>query len=141
MREYLASKGKDEQKAEELIRSLLKKREEKVSASMMRDSFYMWIQNEYDLEIIPTRVFTVIGDIENGTYKKMRYKIPLKDLYEMWLDQEPYMKDYDAKRGITGNGRLFYDIAVLVSTFPEYQRRKEEKILREKFQMSQKIFL
>lgn len=130
MKDYLVHKkhnAMSENEADKYVKHQLVERKEVVAKQIERDNFYYWIMERYNFEIIPTRFFKCMSEVEHGIYKNMKRPIPLSDLTEMWYSKESQMRAYDDTRGIYGDSRLYYDLTVLISHYQEYLDYKERQ--------------
>lgn len=98
-----------------------------------KDDLNVWLLDNYDITMIPTRFWQVIADLEIGKYKNKRCKpIPIKNLYDCWkwgqvhLDKISVNNRMNHKGPANDTDRLRYDLAILVTKYPSFLKHKSK---------------
>jgi hypothetical protein len=109
----------------------------KVKLELLKNQFYYWLMDTYGVESINGGFFTRTDSVFNGTHRGLKSAISVEDLFDMWK-----RKKNELDRIYTGNvkkgnkmdvqGRLIYDLAILVGKYDSYVKFKNsQKILSE----------
>ena len=94
---------------------------------IVRDKLNTWILEHYDIVMIPSYFWQLVADLEKGKYRNKRCKpISLPKLYGCWkwgqknLDQISTGNKMNHRGPENDTDRLRYDLAILVSKYPQY---------------------
>ena len=125
-------KAVSEEVALEISRQLKILCEPIVKDIIIKNHLYKWLQQSYDVVVIPNYFFQKMEDVFQGNYKGLSEKISPEDVYYIWRKRKSeYDKtnDYQRTRGkiIEGIGRLSYDLAIVVSQYDSYKKWKEKQ--------------
>lgn len=103
-----------------------------------RDELIKWVQEEYDISVLGRTFYIKMASIANGTYKGLRDPVPYTDLHDMLKRKKKELDIQLASKDFNSNlGRLFYDIAIVLSKYDSYkkwksaQRVQEQEIIEE----------
>lgn len=99
-----------------------------------KDDLNVWLLDNYDISVVPTRFWQVVADLEAGKYKGKRCKpVGIEMLLGMWKwgqrklnEINQYNKSHN-KGPTDDNARLMYDLAILVGKLPQFLAYKEKK--------------
>lgn len=136
--------NKRKHKEEQKIKSL----EDKEKRKEYKTKFVQYIQNTYNLKVLPQYFFIKLSNINNGTYKGLSRGIPYEDLLDMFkrkqkqLDKMAFNKKKYGKEFKNQLGRVYFDIAVIVNQYDSYLkwREKQKKLEIEKTKKTNNIF-
>jgi hypothetical protein len=117
---------------EKLIKASQLENKEKIKDIIDKNHFYKYIQRRYDLVYLPSFVFVKFDSVFNGTYKNLSEPVSVEDLLDMWERKESYLdKQYQWKlskgESMDGLGRMWYDLATLMSKIGSYKKWKDEQ--------------
>lgn len=98
----------------------------------IKNQLYDFISDMYDMSYFPTHFFIKFNEVFTGKYKGLKKPVPPEDLLDMWQQKKKYLlrvADKNKKNGkeITGIGRIWYDLAILLSRYDRYLEWKEEQ--------------
>ena len=92
-----------------------------------KDELNTWLLEHYDVVMVPSYFWQLVADLEKGKYRNKRCKpISLTKLYSCWkwgqknLDQISIGNKMSHKGPENDIDRLRYDLAILVSKYPQY---------------------
>lgn len=126
------------------VRKIQKENESHIKDTILRERFYRWLQNSYNVVVIPTYFFVKIDSVITGEYKGLTIPIPLTDLFDMWqrkkneLDKIA-MNNLAKGKGIDSITRLNYDLAILVNKYDSYLNWKnKQKQIAEEIKIEEK---
>lgn len=114
---------------------LLEETLKKYMAQKEKDSFYAYIQEVYEITMLPKYVFTKMNSIFNGEYMGLNKPINLTDIFTMFklkknvLDKI-YAQNVSKGKTMDGIGRFNYDLAILLSQYDKYVKWKENSKTR-----------
>lgn len=102
-----------------------------------KDELNAWLLDNYDIVAVPSYLWQLIADLENGKYKNKKCNpISITTLYSMWkwgqknLNKIAANNKSNRKGPKNDNDRLRYDLAILLSHTNDYMthitRSKEE---------------
>ena len=103
----------------------------------MEHKFNSYIRDVYNLPSISTNLWTRFNQVFTGRYKNMETPISVYELYDMWTSQQNKKLSKAHKRSITmgkeitGEARVLYDLAIIVSMYPSYLNHLEKKKMLE----------
>lgn len=102
---------------------------------LYKDLIYEFIINNYDVNIVPNKVFTKLDAFYTGTFKGMSISMSPEDLYDMWTKKINYLnnlniKNIKANKIINGADRINYDLSVLLSKYDSYLKWKEKEKIK-----------
>ena len=99
---------------------------------LFKEKLYKFIQQKYDINILPSFYFRKLQAVFSGEYKTMKRGIPPEDLLDMWkrksdsLDKT-YMYNRAKGNSMDRTGRINYDLAILLSMSDSYYDWKEKQ--------------
>lgn len=96
-----------------------------------KDLIYNFILANYNITVLPTKIFTKLDGFFTGTYKGMSISMNPEDLYDMWTRKIQYLNKVNAKnkqkgKSISGADRVNYDLSVLLNMYDSYLDWKEK---------------
>ncbi len=103
--------------------------------AIYKDEIFQFIQDKYDIKIIPTTIWQKLSDIYNGKLRGMGTTIPPEDLLDMWKRKIDMLNRISSNNELNGKHmntvqRLSYDLSILVNKYDSYLKWKEkQKIL------------
>ena len=103
--------------------------------SIAKEEIFQFIQEVYDVKVVPTSVWHKLGDIYSGSYKGMASGIPPEHLLYMWkrkIDMLNNTANRNTSNGktMTTEQRIKYDLTILINKYDGYLRWLEkQKIL------------
>lgn len=91
----------------------------------VKDELYKFIQNMYNIVVIPNYFFIKMDSIYKGTYKGLAKGIPAYHLLDMWRQKQQYLLRVYANncskgKQLDGIGRVNYDLAILLNLYDSY---------------------
>lgn len=99
-----------------------------------RDDLNVWLLENYNIAMIPSRFWQIISDLENGIYKGKRCKpVETETLCGCWkwgqhkLNEIHKYNQSHNKGPTDGNARLMYDLAILVGKVPQFLAYREKQ--------------
>jgi hypothetical protein len=99
-----------------------------------KDDLNVWLLDNYDITMIPTRFWQVVAELESGIYKGKRCKpVSISTLCGCWkwgqrkLNEIHQYNKSQCKGPKDDSARLMYDLAVLVGKIPNYLAYKEKQ--------------
>ena len=96
-----------------------------------RDELNVWLFENYDIAMIPSRFWQIVADLEIGKYKGQRCKpVSIATLYGCWTWGQRKLNEisqYNNKGPADDNARLVYDLTILISKLPNYLAYKEKQ--------------
>ena len=99
-----------------------------------RDALNVWLLDNYDIAMIPSRFWQIIADLEMGKYKGKRCKpVNITTLYGCWawgqrkLNEINQYNKSNNKGPADDNARLVYDLTILINKLPNYLAYKEKQ--------------
>lgn len=122
--EALASLDKIKQESREFLMN-----------ELYKDDIFQFIKENYSVSVVPSRIFTKLSDIYNGTYKGLTRCIPPEDILDMWQQKMNFliktkMKNIASGKEMSEADQINYDISVLINMYDKYLKWKEQnKIL------------
>lgn len=111
----------------------LKSKEKEINRNKDRDMFVKWVQDNYNITILPKLFFIKIAGVNSGTYKGLKEGILYDDLLYMFKTKKTQLDKYINKRKSQGakfdDGlkRFYYDLAVIVNNYDSYKKWKEKQ--------------
>jgi hypothetical protein len=126
----------------ELVKELQKQNSNKIKDIINKNHLFKYLQRRYDVVYLPSFVFIKFEQVFDGTYKNLSEPVNAEDLLDMWIRKESYLdKNYQWKiskgESMDGIGRIWYDLAILLSKISSYKKWKEEnktiEITKEEF--------
>ena len=98
-----------------------------------KDELNVWLLENYNITMIPTRFWQVITDLEMGKYKGKRCKpVSVDTLCGCWKWGQKKLNEINKYNRSHGKGpmddsaRLMYDLAILTGKIPNYLAYKEK---------------
>ncbi len=114
---------------------------------LTKDEIFLFIQQAYDITVVPTTVWHKLGYIYNGTFKGMSRGIPPEHLLDMWKQKINSLNRLAQRNTIKGKEmsieqRIKYDLSVLINKYNNYLKWLEkQKILEAEKQEKQNDML
>ncbi len=106
-----------------------------INPILVKDEVFRFIQDNYNVTVVPTNVWHKLGNIYSGTFKGMSVGIPPEHLLDMWTRKKSEL-DKIANRNktigkkMTTEQRISYDLSVLINKYDGYLKWLEkQKIL------------
>lgn len=102
---------------------------------LKKEEINQFMMSEYDISIIPSSIWTKLGNIYAGTWRGMGLGIPPEDLLDMWKRKIDYLnkvanRNIAKGREMSADKRINYDLSILVNKYDGYLKWKEsQKIL------------
>jgi hypothetical protein len=103
-----------------------------VNNIIYKNKLYNWIQNAYNIVVLPKYFFIKMDSIYTGTYKGLSCGIPAEDIYDMWQRKKNELDKIAANnitkgKEIFGISRVQYDLAVIINKYDSYLNWKEKQ--------------
>lgn len=99
-----------------------------------KDDLNVWLLDNYNITMIPTRFWQVISELESGIYKGKRCKsVNISTLCGCWKWGQRKLNEIDQYNKSQNKGpkddaaRLMYDLAILIGKIPNYLNYKEKQ--------------
>lgn len=125
--------------------SVVNETKSSIQKTYLRDDIFNYMLKMYDVTFIPSKIFTKLAAINDGTYVGLGKGIPLQEFFAMWKDCQTNLNEaarqYARRNNKTldGPNRINYDIAILVGKYDTWKARKkaaqvekEQQIQKEK---------
>ena len=115
------------------IKELHKKTyEEVLSPAYYKDKLCWFLLEEYDVNSLPSYMYTKFDAITKGSYKLMKKGIPYNELLDMWQRKIKVFKKRKGRNQYEPLQLMNYDLEILLSKYDSYKKWKEkEKIYQE----------
>lgn len=103
-----------------------------------KDEVNNFILENYNVNVVPHKVWIKLGNIYNGTYKNLSgVKIPPYHLLDMWERKIGILNNIAINNSIKGKimneeGRLLYDLSVLINKYDSYLKWLSKQKLLER---------
>ena len=99
-----------------------------------RNQLFDYIVDMYELSFVTKSFYTRLSNVFNGTYKGLSRPVPPEDLLDMWKQKREFLlrKAEEQRRrdkDISGIGRVWYDLSILLSKYDSYLAWKEQQKL------------
>jgi hypothetical protein len=116
----------------ELAKKLQLQSNDKIKKIISENHLYKYLEKRYELVYTPSFIFVKFNSVFNGTYKNLTEPVCAEDLLDMWIRKESYLdKTYQWKlskgESMDGIGRMWYDLAILMSKVSGYRKWKDEQ--------------
>lgn len=92
-----------------------------------KDDLNVHLLKNYNVTMVPTRFWQIVADLEIGKYKGKNCKsVDIETLYGCWKWGQRKLNEIDVynKKNHKGptddNGRLMYDLSIIISKIPNY---------------------
>jgi hypothetical protein len=114
-----------EEQIEKNIREIQSKSQCAVNDIIFKNRLYSWIQNNYNVVVLPKYFFIKMDSIYSGTYKGLSCGIPAEHILDMWkrkkteLDKIALNNTTKGKE-INGLSRVQYDLAIIINKYDSY---------------------
>ena len=94
-----------------------------------KDKFFKYIQETYDISVIPKYTFIKLNSINKGEYKGLKEPISYEDLLLMFQKQYNNLNKLYQQNIAKGNsfdnlGRFNYDLAVILAKYDSFKKWK-----------------
>lgn len=111
-----------------------------VLSEVSKDRICQLFYKHYNIDYISTRLFKKLDQIYNGTYKGLAQPIPPNELYDILKRKMEYLDLNAAKKGLAGEQRVNYDLAVAMGSYSSYKawRTKVEAEQQERLEQMDK---
>lgn len=132
-----------EDQAIKYLQPLKNKTEEITNKTYYLGQLAEWYCQFYGQKIMPNKAKQLVNMIADGRYKDITIKIPVEDLYQMFIRNQDKLKkinyQLEAKKIRTGQSltvesMFAYDIAVIINDYNDYcewkQAALEESVLK-----------
>lgn len=132
-----------EDQAIKYLQPLKNKTEEITNKAYYLGQLAEWYCQFYGQKIMPNKAKQLVNMIADGRYKDITIKIPVEDLYQMFIRNQDKLKkinyQLEAKKIRTGQSltvesMFAYDIAVIINDYNDYcewkQAALEESVLK-----------
>jgi len=137
---FMNNKKRNKLSSEEIIdlaKKLQLQSNDKTKDIINKNHLYKYLQKRYDIVFLPSFVFIKFNDIFNGTYKNLSEPVEVEDLLDMWQRKESYLdKNYQWKlskgESMDGMGRMWYDLAIILSLVGSYKKWKDTEEEKQK---------
>lgn len=103
-------------------------------SSIAKDEFNAYLLSHYDVVEVPRRLWQVISDLSNGTYKGMKCRpVSIDTVYDCWkwgqhkLDDINTYNKQNNKGPVDDSSRIAYDFAIIVNKIPTYMKEKAKE--------------
>ena len=116
-----------------------------IQKTYLRDDIFNYMLKMYDVTFIPSKIFTKLAAIDDGTYVGLGRAIPLQEFFAMWKDYQTNLDEaarqyvHRNNKTLDGPNRINYDIAILVGKYDTWKAKKkaaqvemEQQIQKEK---------
>ena len=116
-----------------------------IQKTYLRDDIFNYMLKMYDVTFIPSKIFTKLAAIDDGTYVGLGRAIPLQEFFAMWKDYQTNLDETARQYAHRNNktldwpNRINYDIAILVGKYDTWKAKKkaaqvemEQQIQKEK---------
>ena len=98
-----------------------------------RDALNVWLLENYDIAMIPSRFWQIVADLEIGKYKGQRCKpVKISDLCECWKWGQQNLNKIAVNNRMSHKGpendtdRLRYDLAILITKYPLFLNHRSK---------------
>ena len=104
-----------------------------ITVKVKTDPLNDYLLINYDVGSLSSRFWSTINDIGNGVYRHKKCKaISCDVLLDMWKHYQKYLNDvntWNKSKGnnIDGEGRVNYDLAILMGKYSEYIKIKAKR--------------
>lgn len=128
--EHMSQKEKSEEEIYEIIAECQREQEDIIKENAEKDSFFTWIMDFYDSNVIPEYFMMKIHHVRIGKYKGLREPIDYVTLLDIYQHMERYLRKLSMKKEFAGIGQhMTYDLAVVVGNYEDYKRYKQKQEL------------
>jgi hypothetical protein len=132
---FMSNKKRDKlspEEIQELAKKLQQQSFDKTKDIINKNHLYKYLQKRYDIVYLPSFVFVKFNSVFEGTYKNLSEPVCVEDLLDMWQRKESYLdKQYQWKlskgESMDGIGRMWYDLATLMSKISSYKKWRDEQ--------------
>jgi len=103
----------------------------KVKSQTYKNKLYNLLVDLYGFKgtsEIPNHFYIKINNIVAGNYEKINEEIPYMDLYYMYKKMITMLNKIAYQKSITNDKRLFWDLAIVISKYPEFRKWKLSKL-------------
>ena len=116
----------------ELAKKLQLQSNDKIKKIISENHLYKYLEKRYELVYTPSFIFVKFNSVFDGTYKNLTEPVCAEDLLDMWIRKESYLdKTYQWKlskgESMDGIGRMWYDLAIILSKVSSYRKWKDEQ--------------
>lgn len=99
-----------------------------------KQNLFDFISDMYEVTFLPQKFFVKMDSVFDGKYKGLSKCVPPEDLYDMWIQKKSYLEKVYDKNKKNGKefdkiGRIYYDLAILLSKYDSYLDWKEQQKL------------
>lgn len=108
---------------------------EQLEYPLIKADFNEYLITTYNVVAVPDRLWTVVGELAQGKYKKKKCKpVSLKILFEAWQWGQRNLNKIASKNSMNHNGptnddeRILYDLAILVRKLPLYFKKQAQAV-------------
>lgn len=113
------------------INEIKRKSNSHLMNEIYKDDIFEWILENYDIKVVPNKIFTKLSEIYNGTYKGLACSIPPEDILDMWKRKMNFLKQNKARNIAKGKEmdvaqQVNYDISILLNKYDSYLKWKEQ---------------
>ena len=113
------------------IDNIKKETEIYLNREIYKDELYNFMVDNYHPSVIPSKIFTKLDSIYNGTYRGLACCIPPEDILDMWKRKMNYLIKVRARNLTLGKemdavSQINYDISVLINMYDSYLKWKEQ---------------
>lgn len=115
------------------IDEIKKETNSKLINRLIQDELNIYLLAHYDVGAFSGRFWDTIHDVQKGIYKNRKcVVVDLETLFEMWKVGQKKLdstNNYNNTHGKPMNGeeRVFYDLAILMSNYEKFKKKKEKE--------------
>lgn len=109
-----------------------------------------YIKDNYNISTVSGRIWKSLTSVYNGTHKKTEIPIPPDHLLDMWKRKQDYLnKQFQktvVKKDLTNEGRVLYDIVILINKYNSYldwlnNKKQDEADVMNRIDSNNSIYL
>lgn len=93
----------------------------------IQDDLNAWLLSHYNITAVPKRVWSILGELNNGEYKGKKCKpVDMKTILDTWrwgqkkLDSISRNNKMNHKGPASDDARIMYDLSIIISKVPNY---------------------
>lgn len=114
------------------LRQVKKDADYMINYGVGHDALYDHIVEHYDVVIVPPGSKRLMEDVVGGEYKGKSKPIPYRDFAQCWIELQNDLDkiySYNKQNGkqMTVGQRMNYDLAIVVSRYPDWKKTKEKR--------------
>ena len=109
----------------------------RLETEFIKDEIYQLMLKNYDVTVVPSKIFNKLEDIYHGRWKGVSCCVPPEDILDMWTQKMDYLKktrmnNIASGKEMDGAQQINYDISVLLNKYNAYLKWKERNKIIER---------